>query len=126
MIFVFGSNLSGIHGAGAARHAFEKHGAAWGVAEGPTGTAYAIPTKDKAIRHTLPLIKIQGYVNTFLAYARNSPELTFKVTCIGCGLAGLTHAQVAPMFKSAPNNCQFDYNWIGILGDERTYWGSVP
>jgi hypothetical protein len=125
-IFTFGSNLSGIHGLGAARHAHLKHGAIWGVAEGPTGRSYAIPTKDASIRHTLPLEEISRYVNRFIAYARVSPDLTFQVTCIGCGLAGLKHVQVAPLFKDAPKNCHFDYNWMEILGNDRTYWGSFP
>jgi hypothetical protein len=126
MIFVFGSNLIGHHGAGAAHHAWLNHGAKYGQAEGPSGNAYAIPTKDRRIRHTLPLETIRGYVETFKIYARMSPELTFQVTRIGCGLAGLRDEDIAPMFKDAPDNCQFDYSWIGILGDERTYWGSFP
>ena len=123
-IFVFGSNLAGIHGAGAARHAWEKHGAIYGDGIGRHGDSYAIPTKDAKIR-SMRLDEIQEYVNEFSEYAFRHPELTFKVTQIGCGLAGFTARQIAPMFRNAPKNCQFDTDWRKYLGDEYTYWGNV-
>jgi hypothetical protein len=103
-IFVFGSNRLGIHGAGAALRARNQHGAQTGVGEGPTGHAYAIPTK--ATPHTrLSLDEIRTGVDAFLTYARSKPELQFQVTRIGCGLAGYTDADIAPLFKDAPANC---------------------
>jgi hypothetical protein len=99
-IFVFGSNLSGIHGAGAAKAA-RRWGARYGVAIGISGNTYAIPTKDARIEYTIPLDEIQGYVLDFIRFAQNNTHLTFLVTPIGCGLAGLQPAQVAPLFKSA-------------------------
>jgi hypothetical protein len=87
MIFVFGSNLAGRHGRGAALCAKNAHGAVYGVGVGRTGNAYAIPTKDERIR-TLPLERIAPYVSAFLDYARANPDLEFEVTKIGCGLAG--------------------------------------
>ena len=98
-IFVFGSNLAGIHGAGAARYARENHGAIMGQGIGLQGSSYGIPTKDKQIR-TLPLRDIQEYVNAFILYANAVPNLRFNVTRIGCGLAGYTDAQIAPLFAS--------------------------
>lgn len=109
-IFVFGSNLAGRHGMGAALHAALHCGARYGVGVGRTGDAYAIPTKDRAIR-TLPLKDIKPFVDDFLAYARKHPELTFQVTRIGCGLAGYNDAQIAPMFFGAPANCQLPEQW---------------
>lgn len=109
-IFVFGSNLAGRHGAGAALFARRNHGAIYGQGIGPQGNSYAIPTKDYHIQ-TLPLETIQGYVNEFLHYARNHPELDFQVTRIGCGLAGYTDAQIAPMFANAPSNCHLPDGW---------------
>ncbi len=109
-IFVFGSNLAGRHGAGAALFARRNHGAIYGCGVGPQGNSYAIPTKDYRIQ-TLPLETIQGYVNGFLHYARNHPELDFQVTRIGCGLAGYTDAQIAPMFANAPSNCHLPDGW---------------
>lgn len=103
-IFVFGSNLRGVHGAGAAKFALEEHGAQWGIGVGRTGNSYAIPTKDWLIR-TLPLTEIAPYVERFIDYAKAHPELTFQVTRIGCGLAGYTPADIAPMFKGVPDNC---------------------
>ena len=103
-IIVFGSNLAGIHGAGAARQAHQQFGAEWGVGEGPTGRCYALPTKDEKI-HTLPLDKIQGHVLWFIGYAAEHPELEFLVTPIGCGLAGYSPKQIGPMFGLAPENC---------------------
>ena len=106
-IFVFGSNLAGIHGAGAAAHAHEKLGAEWGVGEGLTGECYALPTKDAHIQ-TLPLWFIKERVKVFLSIAEDSPSLTFLVTPIGTGLAGYTREEIAPMFKGAPSNCRFE------------------
>lgn len=109
-IFVFGSNLAGRHGKGAALFARNNHGAQYGVGVGRTGHAYAIPTKDQHIR-TLPLTAIELHVVDFLEYARNHPELQFLVTKIGCGLAGYQEYQIAPFFKDAPDNCQLPDNW---------------
>jgi YspA, cpYpsA-related SLOG family len=102
-IFVFGSNLAGRHGAGAALYARQHHGAQLGVGMGLTGDAYAIPTKDENLQ-TLPLKIIRGYVRDFLTFATKNPDLTFKVTAIGCGLAGYKPVQIAPMFNLAPEN----------------------
>ena len=109
-IFLFGSNLAGIHGAGAARFAVEKHGARYGQGIGYQGNSYAIPTKDKYIK-TLPLSEIDHYVDQFINFAIEHPNLTFEVTRIGCGLAGYIDSQIAPMFKNAPMNCQLPEGW---------------
>jgi len=137
-IFVFGSNEGGIHGGGAARVAYEKCGARWGFSYGHMGDSFAIPTKGFVVGRTgkpwvgdtLPLERIQQYVQGFLAYAAGHPELEFQVTCIGCGLAGLEHKDVAPMFKEATPNCFFDNLWFPYLttgaGDhpQHNYWGT--
>ena len=109
-IFVFGSNLAGRHGKGAALYAKLHHGAEPGIGWGPTGNAYAIPTKDRRLR-VLPLNKISGWVGNFLMYAQHNPHLTFEVTRIGCGLAGYTDEQIAPMFEKAPANCELPEGW---------------
>jgi hypothetical protein len=109
-IFVFGSNLAGVHGAGAALHARQKHGAILGKGIGHHGDSYAIPTKDRQIQ-TLPLSTIQRYVEQFLEYARARPELKFFVTRIGCGLAGYTDKDIAPMFAQTPSNCTLPDGW---------------
>ena len=110
MIFVFGSNLAGRHGKGAALHARKHHGAVYGCGQGHTGDAYAIPTKDENLR-TLPLHRIKQYVAMFVEYARMHPQWKFKVTAIGTGLAGYRHEQIAPMFKGAPSNCVLPDEW---------------
>ena len=89
-IFVFGSNLAGRHGKGAALAARNENGAVYGVGVGRTGNAYAIPTKDAQIK-TLDLSIIHRYVREFLIYAEAHPDLEFKVTAIGTGLAGYKH-----------------------------------
>ena len=99
-IFVFGSNESGRHGLGAAKQA-KLWGAKNGIAFGHCGQTFAIPTKDKDVRYTLSLSKIEKYVQQFILYAIEHPELRFFVTEIGCGLAGLKPKDVAPMFKNA-------------------------
>lgn len=124
LIFVFGSNLAGRHGAGAAAYAQDKWGAVYGEGVGHHGSSYAIPTKDSRI-NTLGLPKINIFVVGFLLYATEHPELHFKVTQIGCGLAGLSPAQIAPMFENAPENCSFDTDWYPYLGQGYQYWGHV-
>jgi hypothetical protein len=109
MIFVFGSNLAGRHGRGAALEARKKHGAIYGQGEGRQGNRYAIPTKDADLL-PMSLDDIYNAVARFLVCARLNPELQFNVTRIGCGLAGYTEADIRPMFSGAPSNCHF--NWI--------------
>lgn len=109
-IFVFGSNLAGRHGKGAALFALQHRGAIRGVGIGPQGSAYAIPTKDGSLR-TLPLPTIQAHVATFLQYAAANPALQFQVTRIGCGLAGYRDEQIQPMFANAPANCMLPAGW---------------
>jgi len=112
-IFVFGSNLAGRHGKGAALEARRDHGAVYGVGHGPTGRAYAIPTKDKLLR-ILPLDQIAFYVASFLTYARDHPGLTFNVTRVGCGLAGYGDTDMAPLFADATENVKLPDDWREI------------
>lgn len=109
-VFVFGSNLAGRHGKGAALYAREHHGAIYGVGSGRQGNSYAIPTKDRWLE-TLPLNVIRIYVNTFITYAMLFQELTFNVTRVGCGLAGYTDEEIGPMFYDAPKNCNLPEEW---------------
>lgn len=106
-IFVFGSNESGTHGAGAARFAWDKLDAIPSMGFGATMHTFAIPTKNWDIQ-TLPLDVIQFYINRFIEYAKSFEETKYKflVTEIGCGLAGYTSKEIGPMFKAAENiNC---------------------
>lgn len=98
-IFVFGSNEAGIHGAGAAKTALEKFGARMYQGVGHFGQSFAIPTKNKKLR-TLPLSEIKKYVDIFLMYVELHPEYEFLLTRIGCGLAGYSDNDIAPLFKS--------------------------
>lgn len=100
-IFVFGSNLAGRHGKGAALYARRFHGAIYGRGEGLQGSSYALPTKDEYLR-TLPLDTIATHIATFLEFALARPDLTFKVTAIGTGLAGYSPRQIAPLFDLPP------------------------
>ncbi|QDH84040.1 hypothetical protein KMC60_gp12 [Achromobacter phage vB_AxyP_19-32_Axy11] len=122
-VFVFGSNTAGIHGAGAARTAHKKFGARWGIGYGLHGNSFAIPTKDSNIK-TLDMGSIKAFVEGFIAFARSRSDLTFQVTRIGCGLAGLSDADMAMMFTNAPSNCLFDLAWEPWLGIEHSYWGT--
>ena len=122
MIFVFGSNLRGIHGAGAAKHAVFHEGAAWGEGIGHFGNSYAIPTKGWAME-VLRLADIQTHIDDFVKYAKEHPELEFQVTQIGCGLAGYKASEIAPLFRGAPFNCYFDSAWSWYL-PEHKQWGT--
>lgn len=96
-VFVFGSNLGGHHGGGAARTALRKFGAVYGQGVGLQGQSYAIPTMHGGVSSIAP------YVNEFIEFARSHPEKLFYVTRIGCGIAGFTDEQIAPLFKNAVN-----------------------
>lgn len=96
-IFVFGSNLQGYHGGGAARLAMNQWGAVWGQGTGLQGQTYAIPTMQGGIG------TIRPYIDQFIKFAQNDPEKTFLVTEIGCGIAGFRPADIAPLFKNAIN-----------------------
>lgn len=109
-VFVFGSNLQGIHGAGAALAAKRLFGAKVGVGVGRTGHAYAIPTKETP-NSVLPKHVIKKHVKDFLAYARANDQYVFFVTRIGCGLAGFTDSEIAVLFRGAPKNCDFAREW---------------
>mgnify|MGYP001575308488 CR=1 FL=1 len=109
-IFVFGSNLAGRHGKGAAKFAKDNYGAIYGRGKGIQGNSYAIPTKD-AYLEPLPLKSIDNFVHEILCYAQDNPQDTFNVTRIGCGLAGYNDNQIAPMFKGAPENCKLPTGW---------------
>lgn len=115
-IWVFGSNLAGRHGAGAARVAAQHYGAQFGVGRGPTGRSYAIATKDAALR-TLPLSEIALGVAEFLRYAGENPHKSFFVTRVGCVLAGYQDDEIAPMFSAAPANCSLPDQWRAFVQD---------
>lgn len=114
-IFVFGSNLAGRHGKGAALWARQHRGAIYGQGVGPQGNAYAIPTKDHQLR-VLPLDVIAGHVREFLNYAGERSDLRFEVTPVGCGLAGYQPDQIAPMFADAPTNVILPDTFRAVLG----------
>lgn len=116
-IFVFGSNLAGRHGKGAALDAIRKHGAIYGRGIGAQGHSYAIPTKDHQLV-TLPLSYIAQHVKNFIEFAKTKPDRIFNVTRIGCGLAGYKDAQIAPMFKDAPINCNLPEGWRNYSDEE--------
>ena len=112
-IFVFGSNLRGLHGKGAALTARLRYGAnnrQHSGMMGPVNRCYAIPTKDHQLR-PLPLPLVLPFVTDFIGYATEHPELKFFLTRVGCGLAGRTDAQMAPLFKDAPPNVRKPDGW---------------
>lgn len=96
-VFVFGSNLEGMHGGGAARTAYQRFGAVWGEGVGHHGQSYAIPTMHGGVE------QIRPYVDEFVEYARANAHLRFLVTRIGCGIAGFRDEQIAPLFSEALN-----------------------
>ena len=96
-IFVFGSNLQGMHGGGAALVAYRKFGAIMGQGVGLQGQSYGMPTLHGGVE------TIRPYVDEFIEFAKVHPELTFLVTRIGCGIAGFTNEEIAPLFLAAHN-----------------------
>ena len=106
-IFVFGSNLRGMHAGGAARAAYHKFGAVMGQGVGLQGQSYAIPTMQGGVE------TIKSYVDEFIDFARQHPELTFLVTRIGCGIAGFRDEEIAPLFAETHqlSNVVLPPNW---------------
>ena len=111
-IFVFGSNLSGRHGAGAAKYARLHHEAIMGQGIGLQGSSYALPTKGVKISF-MPLADIGRHVAAFISFAKIRPDLTFRVTRVGCGLAGFKDTEIAPLFREALelNNVRLPQGW---------------
>lgn len=112
-IFVFGSNIQGMHGGGAAWFANKNFGAEWGVGEGLTGRSYALPTMEgeASLKHA---------VKNFIACAKSHPELTFLLTAVGCGIAGYTPDEVAPLFREASSleNVYLPQVFVDVLDKE--------
>jgi len=113
-VFVFGSNLGGFHGGGAARAAFNKFGAVWGQGVGLQGQSYAIPTMQGGVE------TIKPYVDEFIRFAAGHPEKRFLVTPIGCGIAGFTAEEIAPLFAGARSleNISLPESFWKVLDDE--------
>ncbi|MDE6271244.1 MAG: hypothetical protein K2M12_10395 [Muribaculaceae bacterium] len=113
-IFVFGSNLQGFHSGGAARTAYRRFGAVWGQGVGPQGQSYAIPTMFDSVE------KIKPYVDQFIDLAREWDQNTFYVTRIGCGIAGFTDRQIAPLFKDALKlyNVRLPKSFVDIIKED--------
>ena len=107
-IFVFGSNLDGRHGKGAAKTAQQKFGARHGVAEGLTGQSYALPTVGKHLSR-MPIEDIGHHIKRFLDFALSRPDLTFLVTEVGCGLAGHHVDKIGPFFANVINNASLSH-----------------
>ncbi len=113
-VFVFGSNLEGMHGGEAARIAFEKFGAQWGIGEGPTGNSYAIPTMHGGLE------AIRPYVDKFVEYAACHQEKRFLLTRVGCGIAGFRDNDMAPLFWQIHDldNVAYPKEWDEALSAE--------
>lgn len=111
-IFVFGSNLAGRHGAGAAKYAANNYGAEYGVGVGRTGTSYALPTKDHYL-NTLSLGLIDTFIKDFIEHAEQHPDDEFMLTPIGCGLAGYRRDEIKPLVEkyNRPSNVIYTKEW---------------
>ena len=111
-IFVFGSNLQGHHYGGAARIANEKFGAIFGQGVGLQGQSYAIPTMQGGVE------AIRPYVDEFIEFAKQHPELIFLVTRIGCGIAGFKDSEIAPLFRGAIGieNIALPQSFMDVIG----------
>ena len=113
-IFVFGSNIQGIHGAGAAKMAREHFGAKLRMADGLCGQSYAIPTRDMVAKNhfenlKLSIIKIN--IEKFITFANDNERMSFYLTRVACGLAGYHDSVIAPLFSGCRTNCSFPQNW---------------
>ncbi len=101
-VFVFGSNLVGVHASGAARAAHKFFGATWGQGEGLSGQSYAIPTMFKSAE------EIKPYILRFIKFARQNPQLKFFLTRIGTGIAGFSDGEISRLF------CDYMEYWLSV------------
>jgi hypothetical protein len=124
MIFVFGSNLDGFHDGGAARFAAERCGAVRGVGEGLIGSSYAIPTLGSNFS-AIHIEDVGAAITRFMDFAARRMDMTFKVTRIGCGIAGYHNGDIAPMFNPVLPNCLFDEAWKPYLSEDAQFWGTL-
>lgn len=136
IIFVFGSNMAGNHGAGAAKFAREHFGAVKGCARGLRNYSYAIPTKDWDIKTALPLEEVHSYIREFVDFSTECcsirPHILFHVTRVGCGYAAEARGQtqkdadaaISQMFKDASLNCLLPRKWVRLLPDRpaEAFW----
>lgn len=118
-IFVFGSNLAGMHSGGSALHAWDNHGAMWGNGVGLQGQSYAIPTLDENLE-PLELADIYIFVRGLLLFAEVQETTTFNVVAIGCGIAGFTPIDIAPMFEGHTENIKLPKEFQKVLEDLET------
>lgn len=109
-VFVFGSNLAGRHGKGAALWARKYRGAVYGQGEGYQGNSYAIPTKGYKLE-VLPLSSIAAAITRFRLFVSDNPELSFQLTPVGCGLAGFNRKQIEPLFFGLPSRVLWPPEW---------------
>ena len=123
-IFVFGSNLGGRHGAGAAKAAAFRYGAQFGCGVGRTGQSYAIPTKGYRLE-VLDLSIIELHVANFKAYAWEHMGEEFFITRVGCGLAGYQDREIAPLFAGIAKNVSIPVQWERFLTATRPAPGAV-
>ena len=121
-IFVFGSNIEGFHMGGAARVAYEKFGAEWGVGDGPTGRCYAIPTMHGGLEDIRP------YAKKFIAYAKAHPMKRFMLTRVGCGSAGFKDSDMAQLFEDALEipNIAYPRKWLPYMAIDYTLGLKTP
>ena len=121
-IFVFGSNLEGRHMGGAARFAYEKFGAEWGVGDGPTGQCYAIPTMHGGLEDIRP------YAEKFIAYAKAHPMNRFLLTRVGCGIAGFKDSDMAQLFEDVLDipNIAYPRQWLPYMCVDHTLGLKTP
>ncbi len=117
-VFVFGSNLAGRHGKGAARYAATHWGAVQGQGRGMQGRSYGVPTKDERLR-VLPILAIGEEVGRLFEDARALPQEHFQVTRLGCGLAGYADEEIIPLFESAPANIHLPGQWVRAVNPKR-------
>ena len=115
IVFVFGSNLAGRHGKGAALYAKQYYGAIYGQGIGRQGNSYAVPTKDSNLK-PLSLDEIYRHIGTFVAYANHNPDDMFMLTPIGCGLAGYSRQELYSLLKQfdVPPNVLFTKEWFSL------------
>ena len=121
-VFVFGSNLEGMHMGGAARVAYEKFGAEWGVGEGATGQCYAIPTMHGGLEDIRP------YAKKFVAYAKAHPMNRFLLTRVGCGIAGFKDSDMAQLFEDVLDipNIAYPRQWLPYMTIDYTLGLKTP
>ena len=61
-------------------------------------------------------LKLAEQIATFIQFAKQNPDLRFRIARFGCEPGAYTDSDMAPLFKAAPSTCVLPALWRRALG----------